>query len=71
MLCLSTDYPFRKIRPNNELGYWYTAWVFGDLPKILNDFWRTAKLDEVWDAVKGEYIAELQTIRLRENAAGK
>lgn len=60
VLCLSTDYPFRNIRPNNELGYWYMAWVFGGLPQVLNDFWRTAKLDEVWDAVKGDYIAEIK-----------
>ncbi len=60
VLSLSTDYPFRRIRPNDELGYWYTAWLLGDLPKVLNHFWRTAKLDKVWDAVKDDYIAEIK-----------
>ncbi|MEN6578105.1 MAG: hypothetical protein ABFD90_17305 [Phycisphaerales bacterium] len=60
VLSLGTDYPFRRIRPNDELGYWYTAWLLADLPKVLNDFWRTAKLDEVWNAVKADYIAEIK-----------
>ncbi|MBP7049443.1 MAG: hypothetical protein KBE65_00345 [Phycisphaerae bacterium] len=60
VLSLSTDYPFRRICRNDELGYWYTAWLLADLPKILNDFWKTAKLDEVWDAVKADYIAEIK-----------
>jgi hypothetical protein len=60
VLSLSTDYPFRRIRRNDELGYWYTAWLLADLPKVLNDFWRAAKLDEVWDAVKADYIAEIK-----------
>ena len=60
VLSLSTDYPFRRIRPDDELGYWYTAWLLRDLPKVLNDFWETARLDEVWNHVKGDYIAEIR-----------
>lgn len=60
VLSLSTDHPFRRIRPNNELDYGCTAWLLADLPKVLNDFWRAAKLDEVWDAVKDAYVAEIK-----------
>jgi len=60
VLSLSTDYPFRRIRPDEELNYWYIGWILGDLPDVLNDFWATAKLDEVWSEVKSDYIAELR-----------
>ena len=66
VLSLSTDYPFRRICKNDELGYWYTAWLLADLPKVLNDFWKTAKLDEVWDAVKADYIAEVKRYDLEK-----
>ena len=59
-LSLSTDYPFRQIRPNNELGYSITAGQLRDFPEVLNDFWTTAKLAEVWDQVKPEYVAEIR-----------
>jgi hypothetical protein len=59
-LSLSADYPFRRIRPNDELGYRHEAWILGDLQEVLNDFWKTAELDEVWGEVKGDYIAELK-----------
>jgi hypothetical protein len=60
VLSLSADYPFRRIRTDDELGYWYTAGLLRNLPKVLNDFWATAGLDEVWNQVKGDYIAELK-----------
>jgi hypothetical protein len=60
VLSLSTDYPFRRIRPHDELGYWHTASILRDLPEILNDFWATAGLDEVWTQVKEDYVAELK-----------
>lgn len=59
-LSLCGDYPFRRIRPDGELGYPPTAAILRGFPDILNDFWVTAKLDEVWNEVKGDYIAELK-----------
>ncbi|MBN1972563.1 MAG: DUF4932 domain-containing protein [Sedimentisphaerales bacterium] len=59
-LSLSTDYPFKRIRPDKELGYHNTASVLKDFPEVLNDFWETARLDEVWEQVKPDYIAEIQ-----------
>jgi hypothetical protein len=60
VLSLSTDYPFQRIRPDKELGYSYTAWILKDFPKVLNDFWKTAKLDAVWEQVKPDYVAEIK-----------
>ncbi|MCU0917392.1 MAG: hypothetical protein MUC88_22930 [Planctomycetes bacterium] len=59
-LSLSTDYPFRRIRPDQELGYSYTAWILKDFPRVLNQFWETARLGEIWEQVKPEYLAELR-----------
>jgi hypothetical protein len=59
-LSLSTDYPFRRIRPDSELGYSITAEQLRDFPEVLNDFWTTAKLAEVWDQVKSQYVAEIR-----------
>ncbi len=59
-LSLSTDYPFKRIRPDKELGYSRTASVLKDFPEVLNDFWETVRLDEVWEQVKPDYIAEIQ-----------
>lgn len=59
-LSLNTDYPFRRIRPNEELGYSYTSWILADFPDVLNDFWATAKLGEIWEQVRPEYIAEIR-----------
>jgi hypothetical protein len=59
-LSLSADRQFRRIRPDSELGYSVTAKRLKDFPDILNDFWITGKLDEVWDEVKGDYIAEIR-----------
>lgn len=59
-LALSPDYPFRRIVPDNKLGYRWTAEAFKDLPIILNDFWISAKLDDVWNRVKPDYIQEIR-----------
>lgn len=59
VLSLSADYPFRRIRPDEELGYPHTAGALKDLPEVLNDFWVTARLDEVWNEVRPDYIAEI------------
>ncbi|UCD53018.1 MAG: hypothetical protein JSW27_10335 [Phycisphaerales bacterium] len=58
-LSLNADYPFRRIRPDSELGYALTAERLKDFPDILNDFWITAKLDEIWTKVQPDYVAEL------------
>lgn len=58
-LSLNSDYPFRRIRPDKDLGYPWTAWMLADFPQTLNDFWVTANLDEVWNKVKDDYLAEI------------
>ncbi len=59
-LSLSTDYPFRRIRPDREVWYPYGAWALRDLPAVLNDFWETAQLAAVWEQVKPDFIAEIR-----------
>jgi hypothetical protein len=59
-LSLSADYPFKRIRPSDELQYILTALMLNDFPDVLNDFWVTANLEQVWNAVKPDYIAELK-----------
>jgi hypothetical protein len=59
-LSLSTDYPFQRIRPDDELSYSITAGQLRDFPEVLNDFWTSAKLAAVWDRVKPEYVTEIQ-----------
>ncbi|UCG57423.1 MAG: hypothetical protein JSU70_21470 [Phycisphaerales bacterium] len=58
-LSLCADYPFRRIRPDGELGYRHTAAILKDFPDVLNDFWVTVQLDKVWNEVKADYIAEI------------
>lgn len=60
VLSLSADYPFRRIRPDQELGYPYTAGALRDLPQMLNDFWVTTGLDNLWEQVKPDYLAEIR-----------
>lgn len=60
VLALSPDYPFRKVVPDHKLGYPQSAGFFQDFPEILNDFWVTARLDEVWTQVKPAYRQEIQ-----------
>jgi hypothetical protein len=67
-LCLSADYPFRQIRADDETGYPETARKLKDFPDILNDFWRTAKLGEVWMQVWPEYAEELRRYDLTRMA---
>jgi hypothetical protein len=62
-LSLSTDFPFRRIRPNRELTYKVTAWELRDLPKVLNDFWTTAELEGVWEELRPDYAAEIGRYR--------
>ena len=59
-LSLSADWQFRRIRPDSELGYSVTAERLKDFPDVLNDFLITGKLDDVWDEVKADYVAEIR-----------
>lgn len=59
-LSLCADYPFRRIRPDAELAYAWTPRMLIDLPEVLNDFWRTARLEAVWQACQPDYRAELE-----------
>lgn len=69
-LSLSLDYPFRRIRPDKELSYPWTSYVLADFPEILNDFWITAKLDQVWAKCRDEYFAEVKRCDPNETARG-
>jgi len=60
-LSLKADYPFRRVRPDEELGYPHAAAALRGFPDILNDFWRTAKLEEIWTDVKPDYMAAVRT----------
>ncbi|MFC1781739.1 hypothetical protein ACFLZ8_05715 [Planctomycetota bacterium] len=59
-LSLSSDYPFRRIRPDRELTYAWTSWELSDLPEVLNDFWVTAGLERIWAECRDDYIAEIK-----------
>jgi len=58
-LSLNSDYPFKRIRPDKELNYAWTAWMLADFPMILNDFWITARLGQVWSECKPDYLTEV------------
>lgn len=59
-LSLTTDYPFKRIRPDSELGYPYVAQRLKQFPDILNEFWETTDLETIWDQVKPDYLAEIK-----------
>lgn len=59
VLALSTDYPFERVRPSEELQYPTTEAALQRLPAVLNAFWETARVDELWDAVKPDLREEL------------
>jgi hypothetical protein len=65
-LSLSTDYPFRRIRPDAELGYKWTAGKLQGFPPVLNDFWKTLRLGKIWSQVKPEYVAEIRKYDLQK-----
>ena len=58
-LSLNDDYPFRRIRPDGELGYPFTAKRLADFPDILNEFWETLEMEQVWEQVKPDYLADI------------
>lgn len=59
-LSLSTDYPFRRIRPDGEVGYQWAVERLRGFPQVLNDFWRTLNLEKIWSQVKPEHVAEIR-----------
>jgi len=65
-LALSPEFPFRRVVPDEKLAYPWTAQALGDLPPILNHFWISARLDEVWAEVKPAYIAEVRRYDLEK-----
>jgi len=59
-MLLSPDYPFRKVGPDDV---YYNQDVLRKMSGVVNDvneFWTAARLDQVWDAAKPGYLAELQ-----------
>lgn len=62
-LGLTPDYPFAPAFPvrNNQLSEFH---------QTLNEFWRTAKLDAIWEAVKPDYMSELREYQLETLQSG-
>lgn len=56
---MSSDYPFRRIRPDSELGYPFTRQRLADFPDVLNEFWDTLDMEKVWAEVKPFYLKEI------------
>ena len=67
-LSLTADYPFRPIRPATELHDTWIAPMLADFPEVLNRFWVTARLDQVWAEVRPDYEAELGHYNVRRMA---
>ena len=58
-LSLSSDYPFRRIRPDSELGYPFAKRRLEDFPDVLNEFWEALGMEKVWAEVKPIYVEEI------------
>jgi len=67
-LSLCDDYPFRRIRPDSKLGYPATGQRLADFPDILNKFWETMGLEQIWAQVKPDYLAEIRSYDLSQMA---
>lgn len=65
-LSLNSDYPFRRIRPNSELGYPEAQRKLKHFPEVLNDFWSTVHLEEIWMMVKADYVEEINKYDFNE-----
>src|SRR5262245_57540483 len=57
---LNADYPFRKVGPDTVNFHREVAENLRNFPEILNEFWRLARLEEVWESSRPFYLAELQ-----------
>ncbi|MHC4640322.1 MAG: hypothetical protein ACYS32_01670 [Planctomycetota bacterium] len=58
-LSLKADYPFRRIRPDSELGYPFAGQRLADFPAVLNEFWDTLDMEKVWTEMKPIYLEEI------------
>ena len=58
-LSLNDDYPFRRIRPDSEIGYSFAEWKLSDFPDVLNEFWEKLELEQIWEQVKPDYLKEI------------
>jgi hypothetical protein len=58
-LSLSGDYPFERIRPDEEVTYRQVLETMDAMLPALNDFWVSADLEAVWAGVKPMYTEEL------------
>ncbi|MHC4691286.1 MAG: hypothetical protein ACYS67_01000 [Planctomycetota bacterium] len=58
-LSLTADYPFRRIRPDSELGYPFIGWRLAEFPNVLNEFWETLEMENVWAEVKPIYLDDI------------
>jgi len=58
-LSLKADYPFRRIRPDSELGYPFAGQRLADFPDVLNEFCETLDMEKVWTEVKPIYLEEI------------
>jgi hypothetical protein len=59
-ITLTPDYPFAKVGPDDHIFHDYTAMRLTAFPALLNEFWRTARIDRVWRAIKPDYLADMQ-----------
>jgi hypothetical protein len=62
-LGLTPDYPFRPAFPSRLRQ-------FREFHQVLNDFWQTAKLDAIWEAVKPDYMSEMRAYHLESLPSG-
>jgi len=65
-LMLSPDYPFRQICPPSDSQYEEAVAKLSRFPALLNDFWDTADLGELWEEVKPAYLAEIDRYEFDE-----
>jgi hypothetical protein len=68
---LSAEYPFRRIRPKSELWNPEIAKELTEFPGLLNSFWQTAHLEELWTEVKPDYLQELAKYDFKQMAADR
>jgi hypothetical protein len=59
VLSFSTDYPFARVRPVDELQYPQTEPALRDLSTVLNAFWDVVDLGTIWNEVKPLLVDEL------------
>jgi hypothetical protein len=62
-LGLTPDYPFRPMFPTRRKQ-------LSGFHQTLNDFWRTANLDAIWEAVKPDYMSEVRACRFETLQSG-